>query len=107
MAEKVGFVGLGIMGAAMAKNLLGAGHDLVVHNRTREKAEALEALGAEVSASPGEAARQRGGARGALGAEGSAPRGEVARNGVVVIPMLPGPPEVRQVVAGEDGLLDS
>jgi 2-hydroxy-3-oxopropionate reductase len=69
----------------MAKNLLGAGHDLVVHNRTREKAEALEALGAEVSDSPGEVARKCG----------------------VVITMLPGPPEVRQVVAGEDGLLDS
>ena len=81
----MGFVGLGIMGAAMAKNLLGAGHDLVVHNRTREKAEALEALGAEVSDSPGEVARKCG----------------------VVITMLPGPPEVRQVVAGEDGLLDS
>jgi 2-hydroxy-3-oxopropionate reductase len=83
--EKIGFVGLGIMGAAMAKNLLGAGHDLMVHNRTREKAEALEALGAEVSDSPGEVARKCG----------------------VVITMLPGPPEVRQVVAGEDGLLDS
>jgi len=83
--EKMGFVGLGVMGAAMAKNLLGAGHDLVVHNRTREKAEALEALGAEVSDSPGEVARKCG----------------------VVITMLPGPPEVRQVVAGEDGLLDS
>ena len=81
----MGFVGLGIMGAAMAKNLLGAGHDLVVHNRTREKAEALEALGAEVSDSPGEVARKCG----------------------VVITMLPGPPEVRQVVAGEDGLLES
>jgi 2-hydroxy-3-oxopropionate reductase len=85
MAEKVGFVGLGIMGAAMAKNLLGAGHDLVVHNRTKEKAEALGALGSEVSDSPGEVAQKSG----------------------VVITMLPGPPEVRQVVAGEGGLLDS
>ncbi len=60
MAEKVGFVGLGIMGAAMAKNLLGAGHDLVVHNRTKEKAEALGALGSEVSDSPGEVAQKSG-----------------------------------------------
>jgi 3-hydroxyisobutyrate dehydrogenase-like beta-hydroxyacid dehydrogenase len=36
----------------MAKNLLGAGHDLMVHNRTKEKAEALEALGAKVADSP-------------------------------------------------------
>jgi 3-hydroxyisobutyrate dehydrogenase-like beta-hydroxyacid dehydrogenase len=84
MAEKVGFVGLGIMGAAMAKNLLRAGHDLVVHNRTREKAEALAALGAEVADSPGEVAQKSG----------------------VVITMLPGPPEVRAVLAREGGLLD-
>jgi 2-hydroxy-3-oxopropionate reductase len=84
MTEKVGFVGLGIMGAAMAKNLLGAGHRLVVHNRTREKAEALGALGAEVADSPGEVAQKSG----------------------VVITMLPGPPDVRQVVAGEGGLLE-
>ena len=37
MSEKVGFVGLGIMGAAMAGNLLEAGHELVVHNRTKTK----------------------------------------------------------------------
>jgi 2-hydroxy-3-oxopropionate reductase len=83
--EKVGFVGLGIMGAAMAKNLLGAGHDIVVHNRTRAKAEALAEHGAQVADSPGEVAQKCG----------------------VVITMLPGPPDVWQVVAGEGGLLDS
>ena len=85
MTEKVGFVGLGIMGAAMAKNLLGVGYELVVHNRTRAKAEALAEHGAEVADSPG----------------------KVAQKCSVVITMLPGPPDVWQVVAGEGGLLDS
>jgi len=81
--EKVGFVGLGIMGAAMARNLLGAGHDLVVHNRTRAKAEELAEHGASVADSPG----------------------EVAEACSVVVTMLPGPPEVEELVAGDGGLL--
>ena len=68
--EKVGFVGLGIMGAAMAGNLLEAGHELVVHNRTRTKAEQLAQHGARVADSPR----------------------EVAQTSDVVITMLPGPP---------------
>ncbi len=81
---KVGFVGLGIMGGPMAKNLMQAGHELVLHNRTKGKADELAAEGgAEVAGSPREAA------------EGSA----------VVVTMLPGPPEVERVVAGEDGIL--
>jgi 3-hydroxyisobutyrate dehydrogenase-like beta-hydroxyacid dehydrogenase len=56
--EKVGFVGLGIMGAAMARNLLAAGHDLVVHNRTRAKAEELTEHGANVADSPGRSPRR-------------------------------------------------
>ena len=54
--ENVGFVGLGIMGAAMAGNLLEAEHELVVHNRTRTKAERLAQRGARVAASPREVA---------------------------------------------------
>jgi 3-hydroxyisobutyrate dehydrogenase-like beta-hydroxyacid dehydrogenase len=46
----VGFIGLGRMGAGMAANLLKAGHQVTVYNRTRAKAEALMALGARVSA---------------------------------------------------------
>lgn len=38
----VGFIGLGNMGAAMARNLLVAGHHVAVYNRTRARAEALE-----------------------------------------------------------------
>ena len=39
--ERVGFLGLGIMGSRMAANLRGAGHELTVYNRTRERAEAF------------------------------------------------------------------
>src|ERR671915_2067196 len=72
------------MGAYMAGNLLEAGHQLVVHNRTRTKAEQLAQHGARVADSPR----------------------EVAEASDVVITMLPGPPEVEEVVAGEDGLLE-
>jgi 2-hydroxy-3-oxopropionate reductase len=72
------------MGAAMAGNLLEAEHELVVHNRTRTKAEQLAQHGARVAASPR----------------------EVAQTSDVVIIMLPGPPEVEEVVAGEGGLLE-
>jgi 3-hydroxyisobutyrate dehydrogenase len=57
MAEKIGFIGLGIMGQPMALNLLKAGYELRVYNRTREKAAPLEKAGARVAASPAEAAR--------------------------------------------------
>lgn len=46
---KVGFIGLGRMGAAMATRLIQAGHELTVYNRTRERAEPLAALGARVA----------------------------------------------------------
>ncbi len=54
---RVAFLGLGVMGAAMAANLLKAGFAVAVHSRTRAKAEALEASGAAWCASPAEAAR--------------------------------------------------
>src|ERR671910_3313051 len=72
------------MGGAMAGNLLEAGHEIVVHNRTRTKAEHLAQHGARVADSPR----------------------EVAQTSDVVITMLPGPPEVEEVVAGEGGLLE-
>jgi 2-hydroxy-3-oxopropionate reductase len=84
MPEKIGFVGLGIMGRPMARNLMEAGHELVLYNRTRSKAEDLaRAGGAEVAGSPGEVAERSG----------------------VIFTMLPGPPEVEEVVAGDGGLL--
>lgn len=83
MAEKIGFVGLGIMGHPMAHNLIEAGHELVLYNRTKEKAEGLAGDGAEVAGSPK----------------------EVAENCGVVITMLPDSPDVEEVVAGEGGVL--
>ncbi|MCI0573213.1 MAG: NAD(P)-dependent oxidoreductase [Myxococcaceae bacterium] len=80
---KVGFVGLGHMGAPMAASLLAAGHTLAVYNRSREKAEPLRAQGAQVAGSPAEAAR---------GAE-------------VVLTMLADDTAVEPVVFGDSGLL--
>jgi len=69
----------------MASNLMGAGYDLVLHNRTKEKADKLAAEGG------GEVAEN--------------PR-EVAEKCDVVITMVPGPTEVEAVVSGGDGLLE-
>jgi 3-hydroxyisobutyrate dehydrogenase-like beta-hydroxyacid dehydrogenase len=52
---KVGFIGLGHMGAGMAANLLKAGHEVTVYNRTRARAEPLAALGATIASAPSEA----------------------------------------------------
>ncbi|HEY4657883.1 MAG TPA: NAD(P)-binding domain-containing protein, partial [Gemmatimonadaceae bacterium] len=56
---KVGFMGLGRMGRGMAARVLGAGHDLVVYNRTPEKAADLKQAGARVAASIAEACAGR------------------------------------------------
>ena len=82
MSEKVGFVGLGIMGRPMARNLVEAGCDLVVYNRSRGAVEQLAEEGAEAVDSPK----------------------EVAQGSEVVITMLPDSPDVREVVAGEGGV---
>ena len=86
MSDKIGFVGLGIMGGPMAQNVVDAGYELVLFNRTRPKAEEL------VKDNPAEVADTISG---------------LARQSDVVITMLPGPPEVEAVVAGEGGLLES
>jgi len=51
---KIGFIGFGIMGSRMAANLLKKGHDLIVHNRTKDKAQPLLDQGAAWAASPAE-----------------------------------------------------
>ena len=56
---KVGFIGLGRMGQAIATRILGGGHDLVVYNRTRSKAAELEKAGAKVAATIAEATTGR------------------------------------------------
>lgn len=84
MSHTVGFIGLGIMGRPMAKNLMEAGYDLVVHNRSPEKAEELAKEGATAAGSPR----------------------EVAEGCDVVITMLPDSPEVEEVLAGDGGVFE-
>ena len=55
MPVKVGFIGLGQMGSAMAVNLVKAGHEVTVYNRSRDKAEALASEGAKVAGTVAEA----------------------------------------------------
>lgn len=56
-AMKIAFIGLGRMGVGMARNLLRAGHEVTVYNRSRGKADALTADGARIGNSPAEASR--------------------------------------------------
>jgi 2-hydroxy-3-oxopropionate reductase len=84
MAERIGFIGLGIMGRPMAQNLMEAGYELVLYNRTIEKAEELAGNGTAVAGSPK----------------------EVAESSDIVITMLPDSPQVEEVVAGKDGVLE-
>ncbi len=84
MADTVGFIGLGIMGKPMAKNLIEAGHELVAFNRTQSKAEELAGDGATVAGSPR----------------------EVAERSDVIITMLPDSPQVEEVLVGENGVLE-
>jgi 3-hydroxyisobutyrate dehydrogenase-like beta-hydroxyacid dehydrogenase len=79
---KIGFLGLGMMGSAMASRLLDAGSDVTVWNRTAQKAQSLVDRGASLAASPAEAARE---------AE-------------VVITMLADPAALEQVLFGGEGL---
>jgi len=72
---KIGFIGLGIMGSRMAANLQKKGHELVIHNRTKDKAQPLLAGGAVWADSPA----------------------DVAKNSAVVITMLSKPDAVAEV----------
>ncbi len=81
---RVGFIGLGHMGAPMSARILAAGHDLVVHDRRPEAAAGLEAAGATWAGSPHAAGAGRD----------------------VVITMLPAPEQVADVLLGPDGVLD-
>ncbi|HBG96849.1 MAG TPA: 2-hydroxy-3-oxopropionate reductase, partial [Chromatiaceae bacterium] len=57
MTDKIGFIGLGIMGRPMALNLINAGYGLVVHARRKESMEPLVAAGATACTSPAAVAR--------------------------------------------------
>jgi 2-hydroxy-3-oxopropionate reductase len=80
----IGFVGLGIMGKPMARNLAAAGYDLVVFNRSQHAVDTLLAEGDRFQPA-------------------ASPR-EVAKRTKAIITMLPDSPEVRDVVFGENGL---
>ncbi len=84
MSEKVGFIGLGIMGMPMARNLLKAGFAMVAYNRTSAKAEQLVKGGAGKANSPG----------------------ELARGCPVVITIVSDTPDVEEVILGRDGVIE-
>ncbi len=81
---RVGYIGLGLMGKAIATNILKAGFPLVVHNRSRAAVDELVALGAKAAFSPAEVASQVD----------------------VVFTNLPDSPDVEQVALGEKGIIE-
>lgn len=81
--QRIGFIGLGLMGAPMARNLLRAGYELTVHNRSRAIVDELAAAGATPAASPC----------------------EVAEAAEVVITCLPDSPDVEHVALGPSGII--
>ena len=84
MAQVIGFIGLGIMGRPMARNLLKAGYSLVVHSRSRGPVDEIVKAGAKAAAS----------AR------------DVAAQCDVLITMLPNSPEVELVALGPNGVIE-
>lgn len=82
---KVGFIGLGIMGRPMAKNLIKHGHTLVVNDRNKEVIDEFIALGATSASNAA----------------------EIASHVDVIITMLPNSPHVRQVCLGEGGIIET
>lgn len=81
--KRIGWIGTGVMGAAMAAHLLGAGHRLTVFNRSRDKAQGLLEKGAQWADSPE----------------------MVARGSDIVFTMVGFPEDVREVILGDDGAL--
>ena len=82
--QRIGFIGLGIMGKPMALNLLAAGYTLTVYNRTRGKTVALEQAGAKLASSPQ----------------------QVSENSDVIITMVADSPDVQEIVLGSHGILE-
>lgn len=81
---KIGFIGLGIMGKPMCRNLVRAGYELIVMDQNPEAAQDLSDLGVEIAKTPKEVAAQTD----------------------VVITMLPDSPQVKDVVLGEGGIIE-
>jgi 2-hydroxy-3-oxopropionate reductase len=84
MSERIGFIGLGVMGKPMAGHLLARGYHVTVHNRSRSAVQDLATAGATPVGSPV----------------------DVARASDVVITMLPDTPDVERVITGEGGVLE-
>ncbi len=84
MEAKIGFIGLGIMGLPMAKNLIKAGFDLTVYNRTRAKADSLVSMGARCADSPR----------------------DVASQSSIIITIVSDTPDVEEVVLGKQGVIE-
>lgn len=82
---KIAFIGLGIMGSRMARNLQKAGHDLKVYNRTKEKADELLKNGAQWADSPAEAGKEAD----------------------IVFTMLENPEVVEELATGNEGFLNA
>ncbi|MGH8648742.1 MAG: 2-hydroxy-3-oxopropionate reductase [Burkholderiales bacterium] len=85
MAQTVGFIGLGIMGRPMARNLLKAGYPLVVHSRSQGPVQELVGAGAKAAPSPR----------------------AVAEQVEVLITMLPNSPDVEVVALGKNGIVEA
>ncbi|WP_082373938.1 NAD(P)-dependent oxidoreductase [Ardenticatena maritima] len=83
MSERVGFIGLGIMGRGMARNLLKAGFDLCVWNRTPEKMQPFAEAGARTATSPADLAAQSD----------------------IIITCVSDTPDVEAVILGENGVI--
>ncbi len=83
--SSIGFIGLGVMGKAMAENILAAGFALTVHNRSRAAVDALVGLGARAADSPA----------------------AVAANADIVVLCLPDTPDVERVLFGADGVAEA
>lgn len=84
MSLKIGYIGLGLMGKPMARNILKAGFEVVVHNRSQQSVQELVVEGAIAAHSPAEVAKQVD----------------------VVFTNLPDSPDVEQVALGEDGIIE-
>jgi len=85
VAETIGFIGLGVMGKPMAKNLIKAGFSVVAHNRSRGAVDEVAAAGGRAADSPADAARQS----------------------TIVITMVPDTPDVELVLTGDAGVLST
>ncbi|MBI4561043.1 MAG: 2-hydroxy-3-oxopropionate reductase [Candidatus Rokubacteria bacterium] len=84
MAQRIGFIGLGIMGRPMARNLLTGGYPLIVHNRSQGPVQALVEAGAKAAPSPKAVAEQVD----------------------YLITMLPNSPDVELVALGPNGIIE-